>query len=98
MKVINKRKAVKFLINILLGILLILIGGFTNMYLWNNIISELFDIRTLNFIQAMAFDLVLSYFVHQYKQDERSLRDKYIETLSTTITFLIIGFVLTFFI
>ena len=98
MRIKNKQKAIKYFNNVLLGILLILIGGFTNMYLWNNIISELFDIRTLNFIQAMAFDLVLSYFVHQYKQDERSLRDKYIETLSTTITFLMIGFVLTFFI
>ncbi|MDT2813765.1 hypothetical protein P7H75_02825 [Vagococcus carniphilus] len=98
MRVKNKQKIVKYLNNVLLGLLLILIGGFANMYLWNNIISELFDIRTLNFIQAMAVDLVLSYFVYQYRQDERSTKDKCIETLSVTITFLIIGFVLTFFI
>lgn len=68
------------------------------MYLWNNIIAELFGIRTLNFIQAMAVDLVLSYFVYQYKQDERTYKEKYVETLSLTITFLLIGFILTFFI
>ena len=67
MKMNSKKSTGEITINIILYILVILIGGFTNMYLWNNIIAELFDIRTLNFVQAIAVDLVVGYFIYLLK-------------------------------
>ena len=98
MKMNSKKSTGEITINIILYILVILIGGFTNMYLWNNIIAELFDIRTLNFVQAIAVDLVVGYFIYQHKEDDRAFTDKLSEALSTTLSSLLIGFILTFFI
>lgn len=85
-------------IHAIMSVSLVVVSGFTSMFLWNNIIAELFNLRTFGFIQAIAIDLAFSYFVYQYKADERTFIEKYVSSLITTLNFLVLGFILTFFI
>lgn len=62
-----------------------IITGFTTSYIWNNIISVAFGVRTLNFWQAWLVSTAIIYFMPKRKKDKNEDDDYVVMLISDII-------------
>ncbi|MBP1046418.1 hypothetical protein I6N96_08985 [Enterococcus sp. BWM-S5] len=75
--------------------------AYVGQHLWNSIIVQLFDVRTLSAVQTLAICLVADFIIYKAptkEQQERTTKDILIHSISANLTFLIVGWVLIQFI
>ena len=86
------------LLGIVLFVVDFVITGFTTIYLWNNIICQLFNFRTLTFWQGWIFTFVISYFIPYRKREDKKLVNKLLFDTIYTLVVWFIGFLAVQFI
>ena len=69
-----------------------IITGFTTSYIWNNIISVVFGVRTLSFWQAWLVSIAIIYFMPKRKKDKNEDEDYAIMLISDTIATVFVWF------
>lgn len=91
-------KTEKALFGIILFVIDFVITGFTTIYLWNNIICQLFQIRTLTFWQGWIFSFAIAYFLpHTRSKDDDLVYKLLCDTIYTLLVWFI-GFLAVRFI
>lgn len=72
-------KSAKVILSVILYAIDFVITGFVTIYIWNNIICQMFPLRTFTFWQGYAFALATTYFI-PHKNDVEEKKDwiKYI--------------------
>lgn len=87
-------KTTKTVLSVILFIIDFVITGFTTVYIWNNVICQLFDLRTFTFWQGWVFSFAITYFIpHQRNKD----KDKdWLEFILTDIIYTLLIWFLMF--
>jgi len=86
------KKTAKALIGIILYLIDFVLTGFVTIYLWNNIICQLFDLRTFTFWQGWAFSLIVLWFLPTNRRKTEKLIEELITDIIYTLIVWFIGF------
>lgn len=93
-------KTAKAVLSVILFIIDFAIAGFTTAYIWNNVICQLFNLRTFTFWQGCVFSFAIRYFVTnpQGKDKDKDwlnfiLEDPIYTLLVWFLTFLAVKFI-----
>ena len=74
----------------------ILLLGYVWMFLWNNIVSQIFNVATVSFIEAIAISLFVDFVVvdHNSQKADRSAIDAFLFSIFIKLGYLILGFIM----
>lgn len=96
----GRKEEMKKIFTVLLFIADFLLTQFTTMYYWNGIISNIFEIKTINFFETIALSTFLMYI--RYNPNQEKIEKSYIETIAVdtgvTLVMYLLGIVVVNFI
>lgn len=98
----NKLQRLELISNILILIafgLSLVLGAFTIMYMFNNFVSNVFSIQTINMPQAFGIDLLISYVIYRGGKNKNQKSFEIVTTsiVSSSLFLLISKLLIVFF-
>lgn len=78
----------------------VLVGGITVKYMWNTVVVAIFELPVLTLAQAIGLDAFVSYIMASVsnKNSEYTIYDTIGHAIFTTVFFVLIVFIVSFFI
>lgn len=92
-----KSKIKRYSLIVFLYILDVIITSFLTCYMWNNVISELFGIRSVTIMQGWALSMAITYFQPKKKEEIKDYKKAIYEDIWYTILLWIITFIIVQF-
>ena len=96
----NNKNGAWVFISLTVGVALaigdILLLGYVWMFLWNNIVSQIFNVATVGFIEAIAISLFVDFVVvdHNSQRVDRSAIDTFLFSVFIKLGYLILGVII----
>lgn len=81
----------------LLAIINILLAGYVWMFLWNNIVAQIFSLVTLSFAEALAISLFTDFVVVDHnaqRPDDKGVTETFAYSIGIKLGYLLIGVIL----
>lgn len=74
----------------------ILLAGYVWMFLWNNIVSQIFNVATIGFIEAIAISLFVDFVVvdHNSQKVDKNAVDTFLFSIFIKLGYLILGVII----
>ena len=87
---------ISLIVGFALAIADILLLGYVWMFLWNNIVSQIFNVATVGFIEAIAISLFVDFVVvdHNSQRVDRSVIDTFLFSVFIKLGYLILGVII----
>ena len=87
---------ISLIVGFALAIADILLLGYVWMFLWNNIVSQIFNVATVGFIEAIAISLFVDFVVvdHNSQKVDKSAIDTFLFSVFIKLGYLILGVII----